>query len=123
MGLFSKLLGIVPKKQPLHLDDGNFDKEVLKSQLPVLIDIWGSRCPSCKQLEPVMMELAAAYDGRVKVCELNAESAPYTMMKLGIKATPTVLYYAQGKELERVTGFRANLYHEQAIHEFFALDK
>ena len=121
MGLFSKLLGITPKKQPLHLDDTNFEREVAKSELTVLVDVWGARCPSCKQLEPIVMELAAQYDGRVKVCELNAESAPRTMVKLGIQATPTVLYFSKGKELDRVAGFRGSLYHVQAIQELFGV--
>jgi thioredoxin 1 len=121
MGLFSKLLGITPKKQPLHLDDANFDREVGKSELPVLVDVWGSRCSHCKQLEPILMELAAQYDGRVKVCELNAESSPRTMAKLGVQATPTVLYFSKGKELDRVSGFRGSLYHVQALEELFGV--
>ena len=123
MGLISKLFGIVEKKQPQHLEDATFEREVLKSDIPVLVDVWGSRCGPCKQLEPVLMELAAAYDGRVKVCELNAESSPHTMMKLGVKGTPTVLYYQAGKELDRVSGFRSSLYHELAIKELFGVDK
>jgi thioredoxin-like negative regulator of GroEL len=123
MGLFSKLLGIAPKKQPLHLNDANFEREVSKSELPVLIDVWSANCPHCKQLETVVMELAAQYDGRVKVCELAAENAPRTLMKLGIQATPTVLYFAKGKEVERVSGFRGSLYHVQAIEELFGVAK
>lgn len=123
MGLISKLFGIVPKKQPVHLDDSSFEREVLKSELPVLVDVWGARCSHCKRLEPVIMELAATYDGRVKVCELNAESAPYTMMKLGIRSTPTVLYFHKGKEVERVAGFRSSIYHEEAIQELFGVAK
>src|SRR5689334_2276649 len=57
MGFFSKLLGITAKQQPVHLDDTNFTSEVLKSELPVLIDVWGQKCSHCKRLEPVMMEL------------------------------------------------------------------
>ena len=121
MGFFGKLFGITETKPPLHLDDATFEREVLQSELPVMVDVWGSRCAPCKQLEPVSMELAARYAGRVKVCELNAESAPFTMSRLGVKGTPTVLYFQKGKELDRVTGFRSSLYHVQAIEELFGL--
>ena len=122
MGFFAKLIGIVPKKQPLHLDDSNFEAEVLKSKQPVLVDVWGARCAPCKQLEPIVMELAAHYDGRVKICEISAEAAPRTMARLEIQSTPTVLYFKDGKERERVSGFRGSLYHRQSIHDLFGID-
>lgn len=122
MGFFSKLIGLVPKKQPFHLDDANFETEVLKSTQPVMVDVWGARCAPCKQLEPIMMELAALYDGRVKVCELAAENAPRVMERLQIQATPTVLYFKDGKELERVSGFRGSLYHQQSVQELFGIE-
>ncbi|MFT3927149.1 MAG: thioredoxin domain-containing protein [Myxococcales bacterium] len=121
MGLFSKLLGITEKQQPLHLDDSNFASEVLNSTEPVVIDVWGQRCGHCKQLEPIMMELAAQYRGRVKVCEMAAETSPRTMSQLQIQATPTVLYFKDGKELERVAGFKGSLYHQQSIEELFGI--
>ncbi len=121
MGLLSKILGITPKQQPVHLDDTNFTSEVLKSAVPVLIDVWGQKCSHCKRLEPIVMELAAQYKGRVKVCEIAAESAPRTMSFLQIRSTPTVLYFKDGKELERVSGFRGSLYHQQTIEELFGI--
>lgn len=122
MGFFSKLIGLVPKQQPLHLDDANFEAEVLRSEQPVLVDVWGARCAPCKKLEPILMELAAQYQGRVKVCEIGAESAPRTMARLQIQSTPTVLYFKDGKELERVSGFRGSLYHQQSIEELFGIE-
>ncbi len=121
MGFLSKLFSGTPKKQPVHLDDANFEREVLRAKEPVLVDVWGARCAPCKQLEPVIMELAGAYDGRVKVCELNAESAPRAMVRLGVRSTPTVLYFRDGRELERVSGFRSSVYHKQTIEELFEI--
>lgn len=121
MGFFSKLLGITAKQQPLHLNDTNFASEVLKSTQPVLIDVWGQRCSHCKRLEPIMMELAAQYAGRVKVCEIAAEAAPRTMSLLQIQSTPTVLYFKDGQELERVAGFKGSLYHQQSIEALFGI--
>jgi thioredoxin len=122
MSFFSKLLGLVPKQQPLHLDDTNFEAEVLKSKQPVIVDVWGARCAPCKKLEPILMELAAQYQGRVKVCEIAAEGAPRTMARLQIQSTPTVLYFKEGKERERVSGFRGSLYHQQTIEELFGIE-
>lgn len=122
MGFFSKLLGVLPKQQPVHLDDANFEREVLRSEVPVMVDVWGARCSHCKRLEPILMELAAQYQGRVKVCEISAEGAPRTMQRLEIQSTPTVLFFQGGKERERVSGFRANVYFEQTLHELFAID-
>lgn len=122
MRIFHKLLGITPKKPPLHLDDDNFEAEVLASSLPVLLDVWGPSCGPCKQLEPIIMDLAAHYEGRVKVCELSAQAAPRTMALLRVQATPTVIYYQQGQELERIHGFRSSLFHKQSIEEHFGIE-
>ena len=119
MGILGKLLGLTPKKAPLSLNDANFEHEVLRSQLPVLLDVWGSSCGPCKQLEPIIMDLAAHYDGRVKVCELSAQHAPQTTARLRIQATPTVLFFQNGEELERIHGFRSSLWHKQTIAALF----
>jgi thioredoxin 1 len=123
MGFFAKLLGIMPKKMPVSIDDANFAREVKHSSIPVVVDVWGPNCPACKQFEPILMQLAAAYDGRVKVCEMNAVNAQRTMLSLKIRGTPTVLYYRGGKELERVVGLHGSLYHEETIEHLFKIKK
>jgi thioredoxin-like negative regulator of GroEL len=121
MSLLKKLFGLTPTKRPLSVNDTNFEREVLASTLPVLLDVWGASCGPCKQLEPVIMDLAAHYDGRVKVCELSAQAAPRVAALLKVQATPTVLYFYEGKELERIHGFRSSLFHKQSIQELFAI--
>ena len=122
MGILQKLLGITPKKPPLHIDDSNFATEVLQSSVPVLLDVWGPNCRYCKQLEPVVMQLAAEYDGRVKVCELNAQDAPKSAARLKVKGVPLVVYYRpRGREVERISGMRSSLYHQEAIEELFEI--
>jgi thioredoxin 1 len=122
MSLLKKFFGITAKKQPFHLDDANFEAEVLTATMPVLVDVWGPSCGPCKQLEPIIMDLAARYDGRVKVCELSAAAAPRVSTLLRIQHTPTVLYFLEGRELERIPGFRSSLFHEQTIQEHFGID-
>jgi thioredoxin 1 len=116
MGFLSKLFGPrEPKLMPVSIDDDNFEREVMKSELPVMLDIWGPGCAPCKQLEPIVIRFANEYRGRVKVAELNAENAPRTMRRLRVRGTPTVLYYRGRREVERVVGFRGEPYHREII--------
>lgn len=116
MGLLGKLFGPKePKAWPVHVDDSNFEAEVLRSAEPVVLDVWGPGCMPCKRLEPVIIELANRYRGKVKVAEINAAEAPETMEQLGVMGTPTVVYFRDGREVERVVGFRGELYHQEVI--------
>lgn len=115
MGVLAKLFGLGPQTLPLHVDDSNFEAEVLRSELPVLLDVWGPNCAPCKQLEPIVISLSGKYQGKVKVAELNAATAPRAAQRLGVRGTPTVLYFRKGKEVERVVGFRGQLYHDEII--------
>ena len=123
MGFFAKLFGLTRKKMPTSVDDESFSKVVLQSEIPVILDIWGPNCAPCKQMEPVLMQLAGEYDGRVKICELAAPKGPRTCARYGVRGTPTILYFKKGREVERVVGFRSSLYHEQAIEELFGIPK
>ena len=121
MSLLQRIFGTTPKKLPVNVTDATFEREVLASPLPVLLDVWGPSCGPCKQLEPVIIDLASRYDGRVKVCELSSVASPYTTSRLRIQATPTVLYFQGGSELERIHGFRSSLFHAQTIEELFGI--
>lgn len=116
MGLFSWLFGGPREEAPVvHVDDGNFEAEVLRSDLPVMLDVWGPGCGPCKQLEPIVMRLAGRYRGRVKVAELNAAEATATASRLGVRGTPTVLYFRGGRVVERVVGFRGEAWHDEIL--------
>jgi thioredoxin 1 len=116
MGFLAKLFGPAePKVWPVHVDDDNFAVEVRRSSLPVLLDVWGPSCAPCKQMEPIIFRLAKRYQGRVKVAEINAAAAPRTMRKLFVTGTPTVIYFKNGQEVERVVGLRGEHYHQQFI--------
>ena len=122
MSLLDRILSSKPRKLPLHVNDSNFEREVLQSELPVLLDVWGPSCGPCKQLEPIIIDLAQRYDGKVKVCELSSVGSPHTSVRLQIQHTPTVLYFERGAELERIPGFRSSLFHAQTIKELFGID-
>jgi thioredoxin 1 len=115
MGILSKIFGEKKKVRPVSVTDGNFEEEVARSALPVMLDIWGPSCVHCRKLESIIMDLASKYDGRVKVAEMNAAVSPLTSTRLGVRGTPTVIYFRGGVEVERVVGFRGQLYHEEII--------
>lgn len=123
MGFFSKLLGLGPQVLPLHIDDSNFEAEVLRADVPVMLDVWGPSCAPCKQLEPIVISLTKKYQGKVKVAELNASAAPRAAQRLGVRGTPTVLFFRKGKEVERVVGFRGEAYHDEIIQTELLGDK
>lgn len=105
---------------PTHVDDSNFAAEILREFGPVMLDVWGPDCVPCRQLEPIVMRLAKRYQGRVKVAELNAALAPRAAARLGVRGTPTVIYFDRGREVERVVGFRGEAWHDEIIQtEFF----
>jgi thioredoxin 1 len=106
-----------PKVQPAHVDDENFVDEVLRSEQPVMLDVWSPGCGPCAMLEPIVMDLAAAYAGRVKVAEMNAAEAMEYTARFGVMGTPTVLFFKKGREVERVTGFVGSRYLRQVIDE------
>jgi len=116
MGLLARLFGPSrPKVQPVHVDDANFAAEVGRSGLPVMIDVWSPGCGPCQMLEPIVMDLATDYAGKVKVVELNAAEARRSAARLGVMGTPTVLFFKGGREVERVVGFVGSRYLREII--------
>jgi len=115
MGLL-KWLGMDDcKKEPLALTDANFKAEVAQSETPVLVDIWSPGCQPCMALAPTIMRLACKYEGKLKVTQLNSAAAPKTVSRLGVRGTPTVLFFKNGQVIERVVGARGQHYYEEII--------
>ena len=116
MGLLSRLFGGgAPKAMPVHVDDSSFEREVLRSDLPVMLDVWGPDCVPCRHLEPIVMRLAGRYQGRVKVAELNAAAAPRSAARLGVQGTPTVVFFKGRREVERAVGFKGEAWLDEVI--------
>lgn len=117
MGLISRLFSPTPKTMPTHVTNANFRDEVLRSELPVVVDFWGPGCPPCQQLEEIIIALATEYDGRVKFAEVNVHSDMKLAERFGVMATPTVLYFKGGAVVERVAGLRGSRYHREIIEQ------
>jgi thioredoxin 1 len=116
MGWLKRFFGLEETPHHVvHITDENFQKEVLRADGPVLLDVWSDGCGPCKLLEPIVMELSREYHGRLKVAELNVVDGRKALSKLGVTGTPTVLYFKKGKVVERIVGFRAGHYHREYL--------
>lgn len=90
--------------QPLHLTDATFDTEVIKSDLPVLIDFWAAWCGPCKMIAPYIEELSNEYEGKAKIAKLDVDNNQNTAMNFGIRSIPTLLIFKGGNVVDTIVG-------------------
>lgn len=88
----------------IDVTDQNFDDEVLKSTLPVLIDIWAPWCGPCRMIAPVVEKLAEKYDQRFKFCRLNIDQNPQSATNYQIMSIPTLIFFKDGQMVDQVVG-------------------
>lgn len=89
----------------LTLTGNNWTDEVEKSNTPVLVDFWAVWCGPCRMIAPIVEELAAEYEGQVKVAKLNVDENQALAAKYGVMSIPTLLVFKNGEAVERVVGF------------------
>jgi thioredoxin 1 len=89
------------------LTQENFTKEVLQSAQPFLVDFWAEWCGPCKMLGPILDELAAEYDGRVKIGKVNVDDHQELAAQYGIRGIPTLLLFHQGQVADQIVGLRS----------------
>ena len=88
----------------LHLDAKNFDQEVLKSDLPVLVDFWAEWCGPCRAIAPIIEELALELQGKMKVAKVNVDEAQDLAGNYNVMSIPTLLIFKNGQPVEQVVG-------------------
>jgi thioredoxin 1 len=88
----------------IQLTDDTFDKDVLQSNQPVLVDFWAPWCGPCRMLAPVVEELAKEYTGKIKVAKINTDEHPNAASRFKISAIPTLLFFKEGKVVEQLVG-------------------
>ena len=88
----------------MNIGDGEFEKEVLKSDQPVLVDFWATWCAPCRAIAPAIEELATQYKGKVKVAKVNIDDNQNTPQQYGIRSIPTLLVFKGGKVVEQIVG-------------------
>jgi thioredoxin 1 len=86
--------------------DGSFEVEVIQSDQPVIVDFWAEWCGPCRQIAPIIKEVAGEFEGQVKVVKLNVDESPQTAGKYGIRSIPTLLAFKDGQVVEQVMGAR-----------------
>jgi len=88
----------------LEFSDQNFEKEVLQSKVPVLVDFWASWCMPCLKIAPLVEELSNEYDGKIKFGKMNIENDQKTAQQYGIRSIPTLLIFKDGKIASQLIG-------------------
>ncbi|MFZ2362227.1 MAG: thioredoxin [Anaerolineae bacterium] len=92
------------KVEPIHVTDADFEALILKSDVPAVVDLWADWCGPCHMIAPSVEQLASAYDGRAVIAKLNVDENPNVPGRYGIMGIPTLLYFKDGKEVDRQVG-------------------
>ncbi|MCX5872488.1 MAG: thioredoxin [Deltaproteobacteria bacterium] len=88
----------------LHVTDADFDQQILKSEVPALVDFWAAWCGPCRTVGPVVEELAGEYKDKIKIAKLNVDDNKQTPSKYGVKGIPTLMLFKNGQVIDQIVG-------------------
>ena len=89
-----------------EISDGNFEQEVLKSDIPALVDFWAPWCGPCHMMTPILEEASQEWEGKIKICKLNVDEAMSVARDYQIQSIPTVILFENGEPAKRIVGAR-----------------
>lgn len=104
--------------EPMHVTDGAFEKIVMQSEVPVIVDFWAPWCNPCKMIAPTLEKLAKEQDGKLIVAKVNTDENPEWMNKFGVQGIPTLLFVSGGKVVHRQVGALPERMLREAVAEF-----
>ncbi len=104
--------------EPIHVSDAAFEKAVLQSPLPVIVDFWAPWCGPCKQVAPALEKIAAEYDGKLIVAKVNTDENPEWATRYEVTGIPTMLFVANGKIVHQQVGAVPLGYLKQMVAKF-----
>jgi thioredoxin 1 len=90
--------------EPIHVTDAAFEKVVLKSTLPVIVDFWAPWCGPCRMVAPTLDKLAKEFDGKLVIAKVNTDENSQWAMQYGVQGIPTMLFIANGKPVHKQVG-------------------
>ena len=104
----------------VKLTSNNFDKEVIKSNVPVLVDFWAPWCGPCQMIAPFIEEIAKDYHGKIKICKLNVDEASDIATSFTVMSIPTLLLFKDGKVMSKKVGTLTKRELEKFIQPYLA---
>jgi len=107
-------------KEPIHVTDAVFEKTVIQSKVPVVVDFWAPWCVPCRMVAPLLDKIASENDGKLLVAKVNTDENPEWAMKYGVQGIPTMLFIQDGKVVHQQVGALPESLLRQMVGQFLS---
>jgi thioredoxin 1 len=109
--------------EPVNVTDAAFEKAVIKSKVPVVVDFWAPWCGPCKMVAPILKKIASEYAGKLLVAKVNTDENPDWALKFGVQGIPTMLFIVDGKVVHQQVGAAPEPFIRDMVEEFLNVSK